>query len=141
MQEARRRKEHHMESELYRLKAEILMTEAIAFDGTTEELTPPLKAAALREAEINFQQALDLSRTQNALMLELRAAVGLTRLWQSQGHAQAAHHLLSTIYDRFTEGFESKDLKEARLRLEELQAAVNGGDSNAAPLSSKDVQV
>ncbi len=141
MQEARRRKEHHMESELYRLKAEILMTEAIAFDGTTEELTPPLKAAALREAEIHFQQALDLSRTQNALMLELRSAVGLTRLWQSQGHAQAAHQLLSAIYDRFTEGFESKDLQEARLRLEELQAAVNGGDSNPAPLSSKDVQV
>ncbi|PZD72706.1 Adenylate cyclase 1 [Acaryochloris thomasi RCC1774] len=122
MQEASRRQEHHMEPELYRLNAEILMTEAMTAEGVAGELSFSLSlSTALQEAESLFQQALDLSHTQNALMLELRAAVGLTRLWQSQGKAQDAHQFLSEIYDRFTEGLESPDLQAARTRLEELE--------------------
>jgi predicted ATPase len=53
--------------------------------------------------------------------LELRAAMSLARLWQQQGKKDEAHKLLSNIYNWFTEGFDTKDLQEAKMLLEELQ--------------------
>jgi len=47
--------------------------------------------------------------------------VSLARLWQQQGKQHAAHNMLSEIYNWFTEGFDTKDLQEAKALLEELQ--------------------
>ena len=72
------------------------------------------------EAEMHFQQALDIARRQQAKTLELRTAIGLSRLWQQQGKREAARQLLEPIYGWFTEGFNTADLQEARAVLEEL---------------------
>ncbi|RMF84939.1 MAG: hypothetical protein D6736_18315, partial [Nitrospinota bacterium] len=73
-----------------------------------------------REAEICFQQALDIARHQQAKSLELRATMSLSRLWQQQGRGKEACALLSEIYNRFTEGWDTADLQEARALLHRL---------------------
>ncbi len=75
----------------------------------------------LAEAEAAFQQALDCARAQSAQAWELRAAMALSRLWLKQGQSQRARTLLTEVYDRFTEGFETKDLQEAKALLQQLQ--------------------
>jgi predicted ATPase len=55
-------------------------------------------------------KAIEISRRQQAKSLELRATVSLTRLWQQQGKQHEAHKMLSTVYNWFTEGFDTKDL-------------------------------
>jgi len=72
------------------------------------------------EAEACFQQALTVARRQQAKSLELRAAVSLARLWQQQGQRAKAQALLAPIYGWFTEGFDTADLQEAKVLLEEL---------------------
>ena len=57
---------------------------------------------------------------QQAKALELRAALGLARLWQGQGKPTAARQLLAEIYGWFTEGFDTADLQEAKALLAEL---------------------
>jgi adenylate cyclase len=74
------------------------------------------------EAEACFLKATDIARTQQARSLELRAATSLARLWQRQGQREEAHKLLSEVYNWFTEGFDTKDLQEAKALLEELSA-------------------
>jgi len=69
----------------------------------------------------NFVQALELSRKQSAKTFELRAAGDLARLWQKQRKTKEAYELVKGVYDWFTEGFDSVDLKEAREVLEELR--------------------
>jgi predicted ATPase len=53
---------------------------------------------------------------------ELRAAMSLARLWRDQGKVQQARELLAPVYGWFTEGFDTRDLKEAKALLEELAA-------------------
>jgi predicted ATPase len=72
------------------------------------------------QAEACFQHALEVARRQQAKALELRAALSLSRLWQQQGQRHAARELLAPIYGWFTEGFDTTDLQEARMLLEEL---------------------
>jgi predicted ATPase len=72
------------------------------------------------EAEACFQRALDIAQRQEAKSLELRAAMSLARLWQSQGKRAKARALLAPIYSWFTEGFDTVDLQEARALLDEL---------------------
>ena len=72
------------------------------------------------EAAACFQQALTVARRQQAKSLELRAAMSLSRLWQQQGKRAEAHALLAPIYSWFTEGFDTADLQEAKVLLEEL---------------------
>lgn len=72
------------------------------------------------EAEECFQRAIAIARQQEAKSLELRAVLSLSRLWQQQGKPKDARHLLADIYDWFTEGFDTPDLKEAKALLEEL---------------------
>jgi predicted ATPase len=74
---------------------------------------------ATRVAEACFHQALDIARRQHAKSWELRAAMSLARLWQSQGKRQAAYDLLAPVYDWFTEGFDTADLQNAKWLLEE----------------------
>ncbi len=59
-------------------------------------------------------------------MWELRATVSLARLWQRQGKREKAWQILADIYDWFTEGFDTVDLKEARALLEELSEQDHG---------------
>ena len=73
-----------------------------------------------RDAEACFEQALEIAREQSAKSWELRAATSLARLWQQQGKQTEARELLSDIYNWFTEGFDTKDLQDAKALLEEL---------------------
>ena len=72
------------------------------------------------EAEECFQKALDVAHRQQAKSLELRATMSLSRLWQQQGRQEEAHDLLAEIYGWFTEGFDTADLREAKVLLEGL---------------------
>jgi predicted ATPase len=74
------------------------------------------------KAEACFKQALSVAHQQQARSWELRAAVSLARLWRDQGKVQQAHELLAPVYGWFTEGFDTRDLKEAKALLEELAA-------------------
>jgi predicted ATPase len=67
-----------------------------------------------------FQRAIEVARQQRARSWELRAAMSLCRLWQRQGKREEARQLLAEIYGWFTEGFDTRDLKDARELLEEL---------------------
>jgi predicted ATPase len=93
-------------ADLLRLKGERLLSH-----GTPEAAT---------EAEGHFRQALDWARRQGALSLELRAATSLARLLRDHGHPADALALLQPVYDRFTEGFATADLREAESLLEHL---------------------
>jgi hypothetical protein len=72
------------------------------------------------EAEECFLKAIEIACKQQAKSLELRAVMSLSRLWQSQGKKEEAHRMLAKIYGWFTEGFDTKDLQEAKALLEEL---------------------
>ena len=67
-----------------------------------------------------FQEALKVARGQSAKSLELRAAMSLSRPWQRQGKTAEARQLLAEIYGWFTEGFDTADLKAAKVLLDEL---------------------
>jgi predicted ATPase len=72
------------------------------------------------KAEAHFECALAVARQQQAKSWELRAAMSMARLWRDQGKPQQARELLTPIYGWFTEGFDTRDLKEAKALLEEL---------------------
>jgi predicted ATPase len=74
----------------------------------------------LEGAERNFLASLDWARRQQAKSWELRTAMSLARLWQSQGKRREAYELLAPVYDWFTEGFDSRDLQDAKSLLAEL---------------------
>lgn len=103
----RRTGEGLYEAELYRLHGALLQAQAS---------TPP----TLGQAEVSLQQALDVTRHQQAKSLELRAATSLALLWQQQGKRAAAYALLLPVYGCFTEGFDTADLRDARALLEAL---------------------
>lgn len=71
-------------------------------------------------SEACFRQALDLARSREARWFELRAATRLARLWQREGKREEARELLAPVYAWFTEGFDTRDLKEAKALLDEL---------------------
>ena len=96
--------ERYMEAELYRVKGELLKKKG-APEGELEEL---------------FLKSLNISRKQQAKMLELRTAMSLGRMWMTQGKKAEARKMLEEIYGWFTEGFDFPDLKEAKAFLEEL---------------------
>jgi predicted ATPase len=73
------------------------------------------------QAEVCLHHALDVARRQQAKSLELRAAMSLARLWQSQDKRQDAYDLLAPVYQWFTEGFDTVDLQEAKALLVELR--------------------
>ena len=69
------------------------------------------------KAEEYFERALAVARQQQAKSWELRAAMSLARLWRDQGKVQQARELLAPVYGWFTEGFDTRDLKEAKALL------------------------
>ena len=70
--------------------------------------------------EVYFERALAIARKQQAKSWELRAAMSLARLWRDQGKPQQARELLAPVYGWFTEGFDTRDLKEAKALLDVL---------------------
>jgi predicted ATPase len=73
------------------------------------------------KAEAYFERALAIARRQQAKSWELRAAMSLARLWRDQGKLKQARELLAPVYGWFTEGFDTRDLREANTLLNELQ--------------------
>jgi predicted ATPase len=93
-------------SEVLRLKGDLVLLQ-----GAT---------GAAAAAEDHFRQAIDWARRQDALSWELRAATSLARLLRDQDRSAEGMALLQPVYDRFTEGFETADLKAAKALLEML---------------------
>jgi predicted ATPase len=98
-------KESWCEAEVHRLAGEIAL------------LSPERDAA---KAEAYFERALGVARAQQAKSWELRAAMSMARLWRDQGKRQQARDLLVPVYGWFTEGFDTRDLKEAKVLLHTL---------------------
>jgi hypothetical protein len=117
--------ERFYEAELYRLKGELTLKQ---FGVRSAEFgvpnpqhpTPSTQAEVAQEAEGYFLKAIEIAHRQSAKSLELRAATSLARLWQQQGKNDDARLMLAAVYNWFTEGFDTKDLQEAKTLLEEL---------------------
>jgi predicted ATPase len=97
--------ERWYEPELHRLKGDLLLQH---------------NAGNQAEAESAFHHALIISRNQQTKSFELRTAASLATLWQQQGKRQEAYDLLAPVYNWFTEGFDTADLKDAKALLDEL---------------------
>jgi adenylate cyclase len=95
--------ERYYEAEIHRLRGELLLQQG---DET--------------EAGASFQGAIEVARAQQARSWELRATVSLCRMWQELGRREEARQRLAKIYGWFTEGFDTEDLKEAKVLLEKL---------------------
>jgi len=91
--------------------------EILRFGGEIALLSPEQHAA---KAQAYFERALAVARQQQATSWELRAAMSLARLWRDQAKPQQARELLAPVYGRFTEGFDTRDLKEAKALLDAL---------------------
>ena len=100
-------KERWCEAEVHRIAGEI-----------ARKLPEPDAA----KAEGHFEHALTIARAQQAKSWELRASMSLARLWRDQGKVPQASELLAPVYGWFTEGFDTRDLKDAKALLEELAA-------------------
>jgi len=74
------------------------------------------------KAEACFERALAVARKQQAKSWELRAAMSMARLWRDQGRRDEARDLLTPVYNWFTDGFDTRDMKEAKFLLDELHA-------------------
>ena len=84
------------------------------------EVALMLPEADATKAEIYFERALGVACKQQAKSWELRAAMCMARLWRDQGKREEARELLAPVYGWFTEGFGTRDLKEAKKLLDEL---------------------
>jgi tetratricopeptide (TPR) repeat protein len=97
--------QHYYDAELHRLRAEVLLH---------------MNDKAVEEAETHLYRSLEIARRQEARTFELRAATSLARLWPRQGKRDDARALLAPLYAWFTEGFDTRDLRDAKALLEEL---------------------
>jgi len=88
-----------------------------------QPLAPNIQREVEQEVEGYFLKAIEIAQRQQAKSLELRATTSLVRLWKSQGKQKEAHELLAEIYSWFTEGFDTKDLQEAKELLDELRSS------------------
>ncbi len=77
-------------------------------------------AADRATAEATYRQAIEIARVQQARLLELRAATTLARLWGENGGRGAARELLTPVYEKFNDGFDTPDLKDAKALLGQL---------------------
>jgi predicted ATPase len=91
--------EHYYDAELHRLKGTLLL------NGSNDRVA---------EAEAFMQRAIEIARAQGARCFELRAATSLARLHLDQKRSEEALRLLAHVCGQFSEGFETRDLKEAR---------------------------
>ena len=101
------------QAELYRLKGERLLTQS---KGRSDAQS----ARSLADVEDCFNQSIRIARLQKAKSLELRAVRSAARLYQHQRKRKEARDILAPVYESFTEGFDTVDLREARALLAEL---------------------
>ena len=99
------------EAETHRLKGELLLRQ---------------NDSNASEAQSCFQRAIEIARKQSAKSWELRATISLARLLAAQGRRNEARTMLADIYNWFTEGFDTADLKDARALLDELNVSDSG---------------
>jgi adenylate cyclase len=99
------REDDYYAAEVYRLKGQLLLKES---------------TAKIVEARACFERAIEISRKQIGKSLELCATTSLARLLASQGRRDEARAMLAEIYNWFTEGFDTADLKDAKALLDEL---------------------
>ena len=102
-----RTRHHSFDAELHRVRGETLLR---------------VNRADPNAAEAAFVRAIEIARGQHTKTFELRAAMSMARLWRDQGKREEARELLAPVYGWFTEGFDTRDLKEAKALLEELAA-------------------
>jgi predicted ATPase len=113
--------EREYEAELYRLEGELTLQKlSVASNRLSAGTVGGAHPTKEGEAEAYFLRAIEIARRQQAKSLELRAAMSLAQLWQQQGKKAKAHQLLAEIYGWFTEGFDTQDLREAKVLLAEL---------------------
>jgi len=112
------------EAEMHRVKGELLLKQD-QFDMRTSQ-TRLLGSTSFRlapntaEAQNCFQRAIEIARKQSARSLELRATMSLARLLAKQGRRDEARAMLADIYNWFTEGFDTADLRDAKALLDHL---------------------
>ena len=111
--------ERFYEAELYRLKGELTLDQFKACPEQGRRVQGS-EFKGLDEAEEYFFKAIEVACQQRAKSFELRASTSLARLWQQQEKITEACELLAPVYNWFTEGFDTKDLREAKELLEEL---------------------
>jgi len=104
------------EAELYRLKGELLLMQSTR-RAVPQAATGSRVGRAITNAEVCFKESIKIAQRQKAKSLELRAAMSMARLYQNQGKQQEGRLLLAQIYDGFTEGFNTRDLREAKALL------------------------
>jgi predicted ATPase len=97
---------------VYRVKGELTLQQ-FQVPGSKFQATDPQG-----EVEECFQKAIAIAQKQQAKSLELRVVMSLARLWQQQGKHAEAQQMLAKIYGWFTEGFDTKDLQEAKALIE-----------------------
>lgn len=113
--------ENYFQAEHYRVKGDLLVKVAKSDPlPDSDAATPDDQQSIFKEAEACFQLAIEIARRKEARSHELRATMSLCRLWSEQGKKEQARKLLAEIYDWFTEGFETPDLKKARALLDQL---------------------
>jgi len=113
---------HHINQALATIEAtdeRVWTAEVHRLAGEIALLSP---SSDVTEAQAHFEHAISTARQQQAKSWELRAAISMARLWRSQGKTQQAREQLAPVYGWFTEGFDTLDLKEAKMLLEELHA-------------------
>jgi predicted ATPase len=96
-------------AELLRVKARLLQAAA---------------GAETKEIETVLLNSLEIARAQQARRWELRAACDLARLWQGQGRGRKGLKLVQAIYEQFTEGFDTADLREAKALMQDLKRSL-----------------
>ena len=107
LESVERKGEHMNEAEVRRLKGELWLAQ---------------HASNTSQAEQCFRTAIEISRKQHAKSYELRATTSLARILAKPGKSDEPRHMLADIYNWFTEGFDTPDLKDAKALLEELSA-------------------
>jgi predicted ATPase len=124
LQVADRHGERYYEAELYRLKGELLLkhttARAVSQAAMVGKNSVEVELLAVTNAEACFNRSIKIAQRQKAKSLELRAAMSSARLYQDQVRREEARGLLEQIYNRFTEGFDTTDLREAKALLTEL---------------------
>jgi len=124
--------ERFYEAELYRLKGELLLPQGKgpgARGKVPGAWRPMHRIQEEADAEAYFHKAIDIARRQRAKALELRATTSLARLWRQQGKNQHALAILAKMYRWFSEGFDTKDLQEAKVLLRSLESKPDDGIS------------
>jgi predicted ATPase len=104
---ANQNEERKYEADMHRFKGELLLKQ---MDSNAAE------------AQSCFQRAIEIARNQSAKSYELRATMSLARLLAKQNHREEARAMLAEIYNWFTEGFDTADLKHAKALLDQLGA-------------------